>query len=67
MPVNLFLNLDDDLEEAVRRDAECSHRTFEEEVRKRLIEGMGGTYIPLTPAQIIDDDAVHIMLDLRTK
>lgn len=67
MDGNLFLNLDDDLEERVRREAAIMGRTLEEEIRKRLIEGMGGHYEPLTADDNVNDDRVNIMLDLRTK
>lgn len=67
MDVNLYLNLDDDLEDEVWRTARANGRTAEEEIRKRLIEGMGDVWEPLTAKDIMHDDRLNIMLDLRTK
>ena len=64
MSINLFLKLDDELSLAVAADARMAGRTFEEEIRKRLTEGAGLTYEPLTAANIIADDAPHLILDL---
>ena len=65
MAVNLFVNLDDELEAEVWRAACANGRTLEEELRKRLIEGVGGVWRPLSADDIINDDRAHIMLDLR--
>ena len=67
MDVNLYLNLDGALEEEVWRTARANGRTAEEEIRKRLIEGMGAEWEPLTAHDIIDDNRLNIMFDLRTK
>jgi hypothetical protein len=67
MSVNLFLKFDDDLRAAVLADARAAGRTFEEEVRKRLTEGAGLVYEPLTAADIVADDAPHLMFDLTRR
>lgn len=66
MAVNLYLNIDDDLAVEIWRDAKLFGRTAEEELRKRLIEGLGEVWEPLTPDDIINDDRLNIMFDLRT-
>ena len=67
MAVNLFVNLDEELEIEVARTAKMFGRSMEEELRKRLIEGAGHKYCPLTADDIINDDRVNLMFDLRTK
>lgn len=65
--VNLYLNIDDNLEDEIWRAARVNGRTAEEELRKRLIEGLGEVWEPLTAKDIINDNRLNIMLDLRTK
>ena len=65
MNIDLIFDLDDDLAEAVASDATLYGRTFEEEIRKRLIEGTGEVWEPLTVEDIISDDRPQVALDLR--
>lgn len=67
MDVNLYLNLDDELAADVRLFAAANGRSLEEEIRKRIIEGTGGVWERLTADDIVNDDRLNIMFDLRTK
>jgi plasmid stability protein len=67
MAVNLYVNLDDDLEREVAQTAKMFGRSMEEELRKRLIEGVGHEYTPLTASDILGDNRANLMFDLRTK
>ena len=67
MDVNLYLALDDELAADVRQFAAAHGRSVEEEIRKRIIEGVGGNWEPLTADDIINDSRLNIMYDLRPK
>ncbi len=67
MAVNLYVNLDDDLEKEVVQTARMFGRSTEEELRKRIMEGARHSYRPLTATDIINDDRLNLMFDLRTK
>jgi plasmid stability protein len=67
MAVNLYVNLDDDLEKEVAQSAKMFGRSVEEELRKRLIEGVDHKYAPLAASGILNDNGVNLMFDLRTK
>ncbi len=66
MPFNLAVNLDDELHRRVEIEAALAGRTLDEELRKRVIEGSGGIWQPLTLKELVESDRLpRIELDLR--
>lgn len=66
MGVNLFLTLDDWDHQRLAAEARARGTSLEEHMRKLLATYIGHRYEPLTPDDIINDDRLHLMLDLRT-